>query len=142
MNKLQQLQNDLAAANVLYVEDEDEVRVMTLTFFNNIFKNIDSAVNGEEGLELFKKKPYSLVITDLNMPKIDGRDMLKQIRALDKDTVFIIMTASDSDTDASEIICDAYMNKPVKFLEFIEALEPLKEKILRNSAKPANKEPL
>jgi hypothetical protein len=52
------------------------------------------------------------------------------------------MTASDSDVDASEIICDAYMNKPVKFLEFIEALEPLKEKILRNSAKPANKEPL
>jgi CheY-like chemotaxis protein len=140
MNKLQQLQNDLAAANVLYVEDEDEVRVMTLSFFNNIFKNIDSAVNGEEGLELFKKKPYSLVITDLNMPKIDGRDMLKQIRALDKDTVFIIMTASDSDVDASEIICDAYMNKPVRFLEFIETLEPLKEKILRKAAKSETKE--
>jgi DNA-binding response OmpR family regulator len=140
MNKLQQLQNDLATANVLYVEDEEEVRVMTLAFFNNIFTNIDSAANGEEGLELFKKKPYALVITDLNMPKIDGRDMLKQIRELDKDTVLIIMTASDSDTDASEIVCDAYMNKPVKFLEFIEKLEPLKEKILHKSAKSANEE--
>ncbi|MBA3025386.1 MAG: response regulator [Sulfurimonas sp.] len=140
MNKLQQLQNDLATARVLYVEDEEEVRIMTLTFFNNIFTHVDSAANGEEGLELFKKKPYALVITDLNMPKIDGREMLKQIRELDKDTVLIIMTASDSNIDASEIVCDAYMNKPVRFLEFIETLEPLKEKILRKAAKSETKE--
>ena len=134
MNRLQKLHDDLAGINVLYVEDEDEVRVMTIDFLNNIFTNIDSASNGREGLNLFREKPYSIVITDIKMPKMGGREMLNEIRELDKDAVLIVMTASDSDTDASEIICDAYMNKPVKFMEFIEALEPLMDKILHKSA--------
>lgn len=134
MNRLQKLHDDLAGINVLYVEDEDEVRVMTIDFLNNIFTNIDSASNGREGLNLFREKPYSIVITDIKMPKMGGREMLNEIRELDKDAVLIVMTASDSDSDASEIICDAYMNKPVKFMEFIEALEPLMDKILHKSA--------
>jgi YesN/AraC family two-component response regulator len=140
MNKLQQLYEDLATVNVLYVEDEEEVRIMTLDFFKNIFANIDTASNGEEGLKLFKEKSYSLVISDLKMPKMNGREMLGKIREVDKDTVLIIMTASDSDQDATEIVCDAYMYKPVKFLEFIASLEPLKNKILHQADKCVIKE--
>ena len=66
------------------------------------------------------------------MPRMDGREMLKQIHELNKDTVLIVTTATDSDIDATLTVCDAYMNKPIQFMEFIEILETLKNKILKS----------
>lgn len=130
MNKLQQLRQDFNLLNVLYVEDEDGVREETLLFLKRIFKKIDSAVDGEEGLELFKKGNYDLVITDLKMPKMNGRDMLDAIHELDKDITSIVMTASDSNIDASQTKCNVYLYKPVMFTEFVEKLETLKSRLV------------
>ncbi len=130
MNKLQQLREDLSSLNVLYVEDEEGVREETLIFLKRIFKNITSAVNGQEGLDFFKKNKYELVITDLKMPKMNGRDMLDAIHNLNKETILMVMTASDSDIDVTETVCDAYLNKPVMFMEFVEKLESLKSKLV------------
>ncbi len=130
MNKLQQLCEDLISINVLYVEDEEGVREETLIFLKRIFKNITSAVNGQEGLDFFQKDSYQLVITDLKMPKMNGRDMLDAIRKIDKDVVLMVMTASDSDVDITETTCDTYLNKPVMFMDFIKALESLKDKLV------------
>ncbi len=129
MNKLQQLRQDFNSVNVLYVEDEDGVREETLLFLNRIFENIDSAINGQEGLELFKKGNYHLVITDLKMPKMNGRDMLDAMHNLNKDIVAVVMTASDSNIDASQTQCDVYLHKPVMFMDFVEKLESLKSKL-------------
>ncbi|MEA3373518.1 MAG: response regulator [Campylobacterota bacterium] len=129
MSKLQQLQESMGALKVLYVEDEEGVREQTLIFLKKIFKNIDSASNGEEGLERFKEKAYDLVISDLKMPKMNGREMLRQIHELDKDAVLIVMTASDSNMDASETVSDAYLKKPVMFMDFVEVLESMKERL-------------
>lgn len=130
MNKLQQLHQDFNLVNVLYVEDEEGVREETLLFLKRIFANIDSAVNGEEGLELFKEGNYDLVITDLKMPKMNGRDMLDAMHELNKDVAVIVMTASDSNMDASQTKCDVYLFKPVMFMDFIQKLETLKSKLL------------
>ena len=131
MNRLQQLRDDIGNINVLYAEDEDGVREETLLFLKRIFSNISPAVNGEEGLNLFKNGSYDLVITDLKMPKMNGRDMLDEIHALNKDTVLIVMTASDSNMDVTQTVCDSYLNKPVMFMEFIEVLESLKDKLIK-----------
>ena len=63
------------------------------------------------------------------MPKMNGREMLKQIHELNKETVLIVVTASDSNIDVSETVCDFYLNKPVMFMEFVEALESLEDKL-------------
>lgn len=131
MSDLKQLRDNLSSIRVLYAEDEQEVRDQTLLFFNKLFSNVDTAQNGEEGLELFKKNKYNLVITDLKMPKMDGREMLSKIREINEDTVLIVMTASDSNMDATETVCDAYLYKPISFTDFVEALTPLQERILK-----------
>jgi len=130
MNKLQQLRQDFHSINVLYVEDENGVREETLLFLNRIFDNIDTAKNGEEGLDLFQKGNYDLIITDLKMPKMNGRDMLDAIHKLDKDMTAMVMTASDSNIDASQTKCDVYLYKPVMFMDFVEKLESLKSKLI------------
>ncbi|MEA3522885.1 MAG: response regulator [Campylobacterota bacterium] len=132
MNKLQQLREDFSNIKVLYVEDEEGVREETLIFLKRIFTHIISAVNGEEGLDFFKKDSYHLVITDLKMPKMNGRDMLDKIHTLNKDTVTIVMTASDSNIDFTQTACNAYLNKPVMFMDFIEALESLRNKLIQD----------
>lgn len=132
MSKLQELRDSLVSINVLYVEDEDDLRKETFLFLKKIFANIDSASNGEEGLTLFKEKGYDLVISDLKMPKMNGREMLKLIHEINKNTSIIVMTASDSNIDASQTICDAYMNKPVVFTDFIEVIRTLQPKLLSN----------
>lgn len=132
MSKLENLKNDLAKINLLYVEDEVDVRDATSEFLGNIFSNIDCAVNGQDGLRRFQEKKYSVVITDLKMPEMGGREMIRKLRELDKDVVIIVMTALDSDLDDSEIVCDAHLDKPVKFMDFIDTLESLREKIFRS----------
>ena len=131
MGDLKQIRDNMKSIKVLYAEDEKEVREQTLEFFRKIFQHVDSAQNGIEGLELFKKNRYDLVITDLKMPKMGGREMLTQIHDIDKDTVFIVMTASDSNIDATQTIADAYLYKPVSFVEFVKAFEPLQDKLLK-----------
>ena len=131
MNSLQQLCANLADVRVLYVEDEDEVRKMTLALFSNIFLHVDNAKDGEEGLKLFKEHEYDLVISDIKMPKMNGRDMLRQINELNKDVVLMVISASDSDEDIASTVCDVYLHKPVKLTDFIDQLEDLQGRLLK-----------
>lgn len=131
MSDLKQIRENMKSIRILYAEDEEVVREQTLQFLKKIFQNVDIAENGLEGLELFKKNHYDLVITDLKMPKMNGRDMLNQIHEIDKDVVLIVMTASDSNIDATQTASDAYLYKPISFVEFIDALSHLQERLLK-----------
>ena len=68
--------------NLLYVEDELSVRELLSKRLEKIVKNLYVAQNGQEGLELFKKyeKEIDLIITDVNMPILNGLDMVKEIK--------------------------------------------------------------
>ncbi len=131
MNRLQQLRENFSNIDLLYVEDEHDVREETLIFLRKIFTNITSAVDGEDGLKCFTNNSYDLVISDLKMPKMNGRDMLDKIHKLNKETVLIVMTASDSNIDVSQTVCDAYMNKPVMFMDFIKIIESLQDRLIQ-----------
>ena len=77
-----------------------------------------TAENGRMGLELCKKHAPDLVITDINMPGMDGLRMAGEIKAIKEDTKFIVITGySDNDylTRCSEIGFSAYILKPVDF---------------------------
>ena len=63
------------------------------------FTHITIAYNGQEGLELVKQNQYDLIITDINMPKLNGLEMLEKIKQLKEDIYSIVVTAySDQKT--------------------------------------------
>ena len=93
MSNLQELARLSKNLRVLYVEDEKEVRNITSKLLNTFFDHIDTAVNGKEGLELFSKNSYDLVVTDLQMPVLSGIDMVTQIRKQNKNIQIIVMSA-------------------------------------------------
>jgi len=124
-----QFRERFSQVNVLYVEDDDSLRKMSLEFFKEIFQNIDTACDGEEGLKRFKEKEYGLVLSDLNMPKMDGFEMLKQIHELNEKTVLVIMSGDDEEIDKKSSIHDAFLLKPVRFAEMIQTFESLQDKL-------------
>lgn len=138
----------IQSITILYVEDEDKLRYLVKSYFDRIFKNIILAKDGQEGLELFNKNQdqIDIVVSDINMPKLNGLDMIQSIKEKDPD-IPIIITSAYNDTDnlhkAITLGVKDFVHKPVdlkKLLDTIKkALEPLvlKEQIEKEMIKNA-----
>ncbi|UTJ07098.1 GGDEF domain-containing response regulator [Arcobacter roscoffensis] len=110
----------LSNLTVLYVEDEDMIREEVTYFLNRNIPNFHTAKNGEEGYELFHKINPDLIITDIQMPKMNGIDMLKKIN---KKSVPVIVTTAYSDLDyflkAIELQVNKFVIKPIDLMQLI-----------------------
>lgn len=83
---------------VLYVEDDAVLRAETLEFFEPFFKQIDTAENGLDGLNKYNDNVYDIVLTDINMPKMNGIEMIEHIHEINPDQKIIAISAhNDSD---------------------------------------------
>ena len=101
---------------ILCVEDEEWVRESLVDFLNRRFKTVFSAKDGEEGLRLFKENRPDIVMTDIQMPQMNGLEMSKAIKKLEPSTPIAIVSAfNDIDylTEAIDIGVESYVNKPV-----------------------------
>lgn len=83
-----------AMRKLLIVEDEKLFAQLLSDAFSDIEgTEVDMAGNGKEALEMLSKKTYDLVLTDIHMPEMNGRELLKSIRSKDNDVGIIILTA-------------------------------------------------
>lgn len=116
----------LRSLDVLYVEDDDEVRDQLAHFLGRRVGRLHLASNGAEGLEVFRKHRPDLVITDILMPVMDGLAMADAIRTEDDRTPIIVTTAferQDYMLRSIEAGIDKYVIKPVRPDQLIGALE-------------------
>lgn len=105
----------------------------------NLMISIQVAQDGEEALKILRKQvPYvkasdiDLVLLDLNLPKIDGRKVLQEVKAdvKLKRIPIIILTTSEADvdiTDAYDLNANCYLKKPANFEEFVKLLQLLND---------------
>ena len=124
---------------LLYVEDNLRAREGTLIIFEEFFDNIIIAVDGQEGLEKFKAdEDIDIIITDINMPRLNGLDMLKRIRELDKHVPVLILSAYNESNffiDSIKLDVEGYLLKPIDVEQFLSTLNKIVEKIiLKNDA--------
>ena len=85
------------AKTVLTVDDSASIRQMVSFTLKSAGYEVVEAVDGMDGLEKAKAKPISLVITDQNMPRMDGMTLVKNLRALPSfRTVPILMLTTES----------------------------------------------
>ena len=83
----------MSAARILVVEDEDLVRKFVKDILVSKGYDIQTAETAEAGLEQFGQHSFDVVISDVNLPGIDGIEMVKQMRASDPTIVPVVMTA-------------------------------------------------
>ncbi len=79
-------------AKVLLIEDEPDVRESYIDMLIMLGYEVDSADNGVSGLEKLQKSKFDIVITDLNMPVMNGLETLRHIKKKDIDTEVIVVT--------------------------------------------------
>lgn len=118
---MEELREFIKNLNIMYVEDEAQAREISQKIFKRIFKSVDSFENGLEGYLAFQKKAstneqYDLIISDINMPKMDGIEMLEKIREIDTNVPVIFVTARNESNvllKAIELEVVNYLIKPI-----------------------------
>ena len=106
---------------LLFVEDEAMIRRIAISFLRPYFLEIYEAKDGVEALEQYREEKPDIIITDIEMPNMDGLTLCQTIRKEDKTTPIIITTAYTS----TEYLLQAITLNLVKYL-----------------VKPINEEPL
>jgi heavy metal response regulator len=113
---------------ILVVEDEKKVASFLKKGLEEEHYAVDTAFDGEEGLALAHINEYDLIILDIMLPKQDGMEVLRRIRANGSTVPIMMLTAKDS-TD--EIIrgldsgSDDYLTKPFSFAELLARVRAL-----------------
>ncbi|MBN2826033.1 MAG: response regulator [Campylobacterales bacterium] len=125
---------------LLYVEDNESVRLTNTDLFGNFFNRIDVATNGLEGLEKFTQNRYDIIITDINMPKMNGIEMIERIRKIDKEVAILIVSAySDIEylIHSIKVGIQGYVVKPTSIEQLVDALQNTMNHILDRQSKEA-----
>jgi len=119
---------------ILIVEDESALRKALAKGFQKSGYTVDVAEDGEESLELYFSNQYNLVILDLNLPKLDGLDVLREIRKENKEIPVLILSARNEVNDkinGLDMGANDYLAKPFHFDE----LEARSRALLRRNFK-------
>jgi len=117
----------------LYVEDCHKTTETMRMIFNEFFDTVILSSNGEDGLNKFKKNDIDIIITDINMPKLNGIDMIKKIREINNDISIVVISAyNDTNylTDSIKYQVQGYLFKPIQRKDFTETLNKLKSQII------------
>jgi putative nucleotidyltransferase with HDIG domain len=110
------LKNICYSLRVLYVEDDEELHKAVLTYLKKLFKDVDAAYNGQDGLIKYKSNEYDLVLADIKMPKLDGLKMTKAIKKIKPDQEVVILSAhteQDYFLKAIHLGVSDYILKPI-----------------------------
>lgn len=121
--------------SILIAEDESELREYLKEYLELFFENIFIAKNGKEAYEIYLQKRPDIIISDINMPNLDGLSMVKKIRETDSETHIIIMSAhSDRDKllKAVELGLVTYLIKPINSQKLKDILLELTQKLRAN----------
>ena len=127
---------------ILLVEDNPDDEVLTLRAFkmNNMLNRVVVARDGVEALEyLFGTGAYAgrdpsvnpqVILLDLKLPKVDGLEVLRQLRADPRTHLIpvVVLTSSNEErdlVDSYQLGVNSYIRKPVDFVQFVEAVRQL-----------------
>ena len=113
---------------LLYVEDNEAVRKLVALLISRRFPQfrLVLAENGREGLDLYTELRPDLILTDIQMPVMDGIEMARRIKALDKGARIILITAFgdvDSLVESINLGINYYVMKPIKTEKLTGAIE-------------------
>ncbi len=135
-NKVYDVTKDLT---ILYVEDDTNFREDTCDVLLTLFKDVDLSVDGQDGIEKYisyfkqNKKHYDIVITDVNMPIINGIDLTKLIYNENKYQPIIVISAYNDSVNLLEFVnigIKQFLVKPIDANKMLMILYEIAQDIL------------
>lgn len=124
--------------SVLYVEDDELIREQTKIFLARFFPKIEVAVDGKDGLDKFKIQKYNLVISDINMPNMNGIEMIKAIRELEPEQIVLVTSAYNDSEYLMQLInleVMRFISKPFENKPFLIVLYKIVQELISKKEK-------
>ncbi len=126
------MMDDKYAYSVLFIEDEVELRKNYVMYLEMLFESVYEAGDGEEAYQIYKEKKPDILIVDINIPKLNGLDLLEKIRENDPVVKAIVLTAH-KDTDfllqATSLKLTDYLVKPITRRALQSSLDKVLEEL-------------
>ena len=122
---------------ILIIEDDKNIQRLLGLELRHKNYSVDSAYDGEQGIEIFSKNSYDVVLLDLMLPKKSGKEVCQELRKL-ADTPIIVITAKDSVLDKVELLdlgANDYICKPFAMEELLARIRV----VIRNIDNSNNK---
>lgn len=112
-------------SKILVIDDEENMRKNLGQILGSKGYSVALAPSGAEGLKMFEKEPFDLVVTDVTMPELDGMAVLKKIKQANNKMPVIFITASDMNDVLKEAIqfgLDGFIEKPFNIESVFETV--------------------
>jgi signal transduction histidine kinase/CheY-like chemotaxis protein len=112
--------------NVLVVDDSEINLIFLVSMLEQLGCQVDSAMDGQEALELIHKNHYDLALVDINMPVMNGLELVKRLRSLKFKLRVVAVSAYADDAKINEALgigFDAYLTKPLEEAQLIELIQ-------------------
>lgn len=128
--------------NVLYVEDDNDLRKEFSELLKDIFPNVKQASNGEEALNIYKNyyeqnnTYFELIISDIKMPKMDGIELIKNIYDINKEQNVVVLSARNEFDYLLPLVnmgIQHFFTKPIVFDDFLKEIYNISYKIYTNT---------
>lgn len=125
VEKLEETTSFCKTLNLLYVVKDKNNKNNNLEYFENFFKEVVFIDNGLEALKEFGKNKFSIVMTDIDIPELNGFELIERIKNINKDIVTIIYSSNDDKNSFLKTIqlkIDGYLIPPFSENSFLEIL--------------------
>jgi DNA-binding response OmpR family regulator len=116
------------AQRVLIVEDEEEIGRLVELHLKDLGCEVELVGDGDEGLRRALAEPYDLVVLDLMLPGLDGLELCRRLRAAERYTPILMLTARSSELDrvvGLEVGADDYLTKPFSIRELVARVKAI-----------------
>ena len=124
--------SDSQASPILIVEDDPDLGKLLQIHLNDLGYEVEIATDGQTGLDRALKGGVSIVILDIMLPKLDGFEVCKRIRAQDRSLPILMLTSKSEELDkvlGLELGADDYITKPFSIRELIARVKAIFRRI-------------
>lgn len=144
MKRVEYISNITKHLTVLLAEDDKELLQKLNSFLNDLFSSVTTVTNGKEAIDeyidYYNKNGvyYDIVISDINMPLINGVNLSKQILKLNSGQLFVVLSGVQDSTNLIELInvgVSYFIQKPFRYDNFVDVLENIVSKKYQDTLK-------
>lgn len=129
------------AERILVVDDDKGVREALAEFLVSLDYLVETAEDGQDALNKYRKGDFEVILADVIMPNVDGMELLRRIRDVSDDVIFLMITGHPSIGTAVESIkrgADDYITKPFHLEDVkIRITKAIEERTLKGRLKTA-----
>ncbi len=109
----------------LVVDDDQSTRIAIRNILEKVKIDVDEAENGEEALQILKKKDYNVVLLDIHMPKLDGLQVMSILKKRNQSVPVIVVSAylsKENIAKLSQLGVKDFLSKPFDLRTFYQAV--------------------